>query len=372
MIKIRITDLKTPAMIIDIDALERNIQRVNDLARRNDKELWPMIKTHKSTDIMKLQMKAGATGVLCGTIDECEAANDIGINNIMYAYPVADNNSIVRILELAKNPGFIIRIDNIENVKLINREAQSKNIFVNFTVIINSGLNRFGIEKDSIVEFLDKCKPYINMKFKGISTHPGQVYSESSGDGVKNISKIEIDVMKEAKEKILNAGYECELVSSGSTPTFYDVVSDQNINVFHPGNYVFNDAIQMSLGIADECDCALTVLSTITTQPRDGLFMCDAGAKCLGLDKGAHGNSAIIGHGLIVNHPDAIIDSLSEEVGKIKVTNNSEFKIGEKIRIIPNHSCSVANLTNFIYGHRGGEIVNIYEIDIRGNSKKQF
>ena len=93
------------------------------------------------------------------------------------------------------------------------------------------------------------------------------------------------------------AGIEPEMVSSGSTPTFALSIDDPNIEIYHPGNYVFNDCIQMSNGSATEDDCALTVLATVISHPSEGLYICDAGAKCLGLDQGAHGNSAIIGFG---------------------------------------------------------------------------
>ncbi|MGL4634174.1 MAG: alanine racemase, partial [Cetobacterium sp.] len=96
----------------------------------------------------------------------------------------------------------------------------------------------------------------------------------------------------------------------------------------------------------------------------------DCGSKCLGLDQGAHGNSLTKGFGIVKNHPELTVIGLSEEVAKVKKEGPSALKIGDKIEIIPNHSCSAANMTNYLIGHRAGTIEKIIEVDIRGNSRK--
>ncbi|MBQ7815884.1 MAG: amino-acid racemase, partial [Oscillospiraceae bacterium] len=95
----------------------------------------------------------------------------------------------------------------------------------------------------------------------------------------------------------------------------------------------------------------------------------DAGAKCLGLDQGAHGNSAVAGHGSVIGHPELLVVSLSEEVGKIQVTGETDVKIGDRIMIIPNHSCSSANLTDYyILTDENENVEQVIKVDIRGNS----
>ena len=131
---------------------------------------------------------------------------------------------------------------------------------------------------------------------------------------------------------------------------------------------MFLDTIQLSLRNAKEEDCALRVYATIISHPREDLYICDAGAKCLGLDKGAHGNSSIVGYGTVVGHSEAIVDSLSEEVGKIHIDGKTELKIGDKIEIIPNHSCSTANLCSYYTMIDGDEVIGSIQVDVRGNS----
>lgn len=361
-------DLQTPAILVNLDILENNIKKAQALCDANHKGMWPMIKTHKSTEIVKMQQAAGAAGFLCGTLDECEGLAKAGLNNIMYAYPVASDVNIQRVIELAKKCNFIIRIDNYDGAKLLNTAAEAAGVKVNYTVTIDSGLHRFGILPEKAVAFADSLKEFKALNFKGISTHPGHVYSAVKHDDIQYYIDQEKGAVKSAADALKDAGYDLELVTSGSTPTFYDAVSDENINVFHPGNYVFMDNIQMSTDTAKESDCALSVYATVISHPSENLFICDAGAKCLGLDQGAHGNTAIKGYGYVKGHPELTVSSLSEEVGKLNVKGTTTLKVGDRIEIIPNHSCSTANLTGYFIGCRGQKVERLIEVDMRGNS----
>lgn len=363
-----IRELQTPAILVDLDVLENNIKKAQSLCDENGKQLWPMIKTHKSSEIAKMQQKAGATGFLCGTLDECEALLKEGIQNIMYAYPVASDVNIKRVLNLAKNCNFIIRIDSYDSAKLLNTAAKSAGVKINYTIIIDSGLHRFGILPEKAAAFADSIKEFDALNFKGISTHPGHVYSAEKPEDIQKYVEDEKSAVKTAVDALKAAGYALELVTSGSTPTFFKAVHDENINVFHPGNYVFMDNIQMSTETAKESDCALSVYATIISHPSENMFICDAGSKCLGLDQGAHGNTAIRGYGYVKGYPEVTVSSLSEEVGKLYVEGNTTLKIGDKIEIIPNHSCSTANLTSYLVGCRGNKVERLIKVDMRGNS----
>lgn len=364
-------DLQTPAIIVELDTLKNNIQIYQQEANKYHKDIWPMIKTHKSTELAKMQLEAGATGILCGTLDEVEAMAKIGVDKIMYAYPVASPQSIERVIKVTKESDLIIRLDDLNAAKLINQAALRENVEVSYTIIINSGLGRFGIEPDNAVKFADSLKDLEGLKLRGISTHPGHVYSATKGDEVEKYVLAEKNSMRIAANALKEAGYELEYITSGATPTFWGAVDDENISVYHPGNYVFLDVIQMSLDIAKEDDCALTVLATIISNPRDGILICDAGSKCLGLDQGAHGNSSIKGYGRVKGHPEILVGSLSEEVGKLYYEGETQLKVGDKIEIIPNHACSSANFTNYLITTSKDEVVGAINVDIRGNSTKK-
>ena len=177
--------------------------------------------------------------------------------------------------------------------------------------------------------------------------------------------------MKRPADALAAAGFPCEIISSGSTPTFEIAVKDKTLNVSHPGNYTFFDNIQISLGTCGEDACSLRVLATVVSHPSEGFYLFDAGSKCLGLDQGAHGNSAIKGFGYVVGHPELTIVGLSEEVAKVKADGTCDLQVGDQVEIIPNHSCSTANNTGWYTCVRGDEIVDFIAVDARENSKKK-
>ncbi|MGL5316182.1 MAG: alanine racemase, partial [Peptostreptococcaceae bacterium] len=363
-------DLSTPNFILNLDTLENNLKVVQDLCDRNNKELWPMTKTHKSTWLAKKQMEFGAKGLLVGTVDEAEAFVDAGVNAITLPYPISNVPSIRRTIDLTKKARIILSFDNVEAAQIWNDELSKENLTLEYFILINSGLNRLGVKPDSVVELAKGLSKFDKLKLIGISTHPGHVYAVTSPEEVAPVSKQEVEVMGEAKRLLVENGFDVKYVASGSTPTFFDVVDSDVLDILRPGNYPFYDNIQLSLDICNEEDCALTALGTIISRPSENLFIMDVGSKCLGLDKGAHGSSLITGFGKVKGHDNLNIIGLSEEVGKIEIVGDTDLKVGDKIEIIPNHSCSCANMTSYVVGYRGDEVVEVIEIDVRGNSRK--
>ncbi len=366
----KLNELSTPNFILNLDVLENNLKVVQDLCNKYNKQLWPMTKTHKSSKIAKMQIECGASGLLVGTVDEAEAFVNEGIKNITFPYPIANIANIKRVIELSKRARIILSFDNIECAKTWNEELSNENITLEYFILINSGLNRLGVKTNELLFLANELKEYKNLKLVGISTHPGHVYSVSSASEVESISNQEIGVMSEAKNILISNGFDIEFVATGSTPTFFDVVDNDVFDILRPGNYTFYDNIQLSLDVCKEEDCSLTALGTIISRPSKDLFIVDVGSKCLGLDKGAHGSSLITGFGKVKGHDELNIIGLSEEVGKIEILGDTNFKVGDKIEIIPNHSCSCANMTSYVVGYRGDDVVEIIDIDVRGNSKK--
>jgi len=366
-------DIVTPAILLDLNILESNIKKFQQMAAKGNKTLWPMVKTHKSTTLARIQQACGATGFLCGTLDECEALLRTGIKNLMYAYPVANEPNISRVIRLAGSCNFYLRLDHHRQAEILNQAAKLAGTYVNYTVIINSGLNRFGIAPWELEGFMQTMSQYKNLKFKGISTHPGHVYGSK---GLASAAQDETRTMDEAVHALGRARLYPEIVSSGSTPTFQYVTNDTVINMLHPGNYMFMDNLQISLGCAKETDCALTILATVISARKDesgnDIYIIDTGSKCFG-DQEVHGNSSIKErYGRIKNHPGLELYSLSEEVGKIiAMRKNISLNIGDKIEIIPNHSCCAANMTSWYIGMRDGAVdqeMPLISVDIRGNS----
>jgi len=364
-----IKQLQTPAILVRETAMHRNLHKYQQECDTHGKQLWPMLKTHKSTQIADIQQQMGAAGFLCGTLDECETLCSHGIQKLMYAYPVAGDVSCRRAAKLAKACDFYVRIDSVEAAAQLNDAAREADCCIQYTIILDCGLHRFGMPAEQILPFAQQMRRFERLTFCGISTHCGHVYAEADADKVPQYAQQEIEAVHKAVDDLRGAGFDIKMVTSGATPTFLGTIADDYINIYHPGNYIFHDRIQMANRIATEDDCSLVIYATVIANPRDGLLICDAGAKCLGLDQGAHGNSALQGYGSVIGHPELLVMSLSEEVGKISVTGSTDVRIGDRIMIIPNHSCSSANLTDyFILIDDDENIKQLIRVDIRANA----
>ena len=365
----KIDELQTPAILIRSQALQHNLNRYQQACDRHHKQLWPMLKTHKSIAIADMQQALGASGFLCGTLDECEALCSHGVRQIMYAYPLAGKIACRRAATLAKSCEFYTRIDTLDSAAQLNAAAQELDVTIKYTIILDCGLHRFGMDASRILPFAQSMKRFTHLEFMGISTHCGHVYAEADAQRVPLYAQQEREAIHAAVDALKEGGFNVRMVTSGATPTFFGTVDDDVITHFHPGNYVFHDRIQMANHTAGEDDCALVVYATVISHPREGLLICDAGAKCLGLDQGAHGNSALQGHGHVIGHPELLVTSLSEEVGKITISGATDVKVGDRIMIIPNHACSSANLTDYYIAVDSAEnIEQVIKVDMRSNA----
>ncbi|MCG0275745.1 MAG: alanine racemase [Thermosediminibacteraceae bacterium] len=365
----KIYDLPTPVFLVDLDILEGNINEAAKLARDFGKRIWPMVKTHKSTEIAAMQKAAGAEGFLVGTLLEAERLVEKGFTDIMLAYPVAGRENLKRVVRLAQKARIILSIDCVEAAREINFALEESGVALEYLIIIDSGLGRFGVLPEDAAKLARELRTLKALKLIGISTHPGHVYGASRPEEVEKIARQEIQALKTAADILEKEDINLEIIATGSTPTFRHVLEDNRINILRPGNYVFYDSIQVALGVVAFERCAFSVMGTVISSPRPGNLILDVGSKCLGLDRGAHGISMVKGFGTVVGHHELTLVSLSEEVAKVEVEGKTELKVGDKVRIIPNHACAACNMTSYLVGYRGEDVEKIIEVDMRNGSK---
>lgn len=362
------SELLTPAILVDEDRLQGNIRDFQRMADAHGKQLVPMTKTHKSTEIARMQMNAGTSDFLVGTILEAEKFAELGPNSITFSYPFAGRKNLERIAAIAEKTQVYVSLDSMDTAEIYGEFCREKGIDFDFFVLINVGLNRFGIGPDELVPLLETVKDrYPGLHFAGISTHPGQVYGVNGPEYVGKVCADSDEIMRRARENAETAGFACRYVATGSTPTYEHDVDSDVYTTLRPGNYVFFDTMQTVLG-AHQSRCALTVYATVISRHGDRKWLIDAGSKCFGLDKGAHGNSSITGYGQVIGYPDMVVDGLSEEVGIIVSENPHDLKTGDRLEIIPNHSCSVANMTSYLVLTKGDEVIGSLKVDARENT----
>ena len=363
------TLLETPCVVVDLDKMEKNIKEMADLAKKHKVELWPMIKTHKSEYIVKEQLKNGARGILVAKLSEAEVLINSGVQRVILAYPLIGDSKIERLIELSKSVEVICSIDSVESAKLLNTAAILNNTIFNYVIIIDSGLKRLGVLPENTESLYKNIKNFKGIKLIGVATHGGHVYGALNEQDVITASEQEKLAILSAS-KLLRERTDLSIVALGSTPTVETLPDFDGVKQIRPGNYVFYDAIQVALGIVPKERCALTVLATIISIPQKGRAIIDAGSKILCLDAGAHGNTSIKGYGIVQNYSGVLVESLSEELGKLKYDSDKySFEIGKNVEIIPNHACTVTNMVDKIYGFREEEVEVIIDVTARGLSQ---
>lgn len=364
-----ITDIPTPAVLVDLDVMERNIQNAAALAQKSGKQFCPMTKTHKSAEIARMQLAAGANGLLVGTLAEAETFASFA-PLILFPYPIVGPANLARLGAIASRTEIILALDSMDAAEGYQQTFAQHAAPIRYTLIVDVGLHRLGISPEAAVplvqEIATRCPA---LCFAGISTHPGQIYGCASKEDTLRIAREEHTIFQAAGTALAQAGFPCDIIATGSTPTFQHELALPAFTMLRPGNYVFNDLQQVLLGAAEESDCALFALCTIIAHPAPDLFIMDGGGKCLALDRGAHGNAAFTGYGRVLGHPEATVESLSEEVGKLRIFGETTLRVGSRIRILPNHSCPVANLTSYLIGVRGDTVERLIEVNARSNAQ---
>lgn len=363
-----IKNIDTPALLLDIDKLENNIKSIITFAKDNHLNYRPHIKTHKSINLAKMQIDLGAIGITVATVGEAEVMAHGGIKDILIAYPIATKMKLERIEKIMDLAKITIAVDSIAQINLLQNYFESKQKVMNVWIKINSGLNRCGVEPDEVKALGETIKEAKNLTLNGIFTHAGHSYAASTDAEIEAIAKKEADVVLKSAEICESIDLPIKHKSIGSTPTYKRAGQVNGITEIRPGNAVFFDMIQVGLNVASIETCALTVLSAVGSKHKDRLVI-DAGSKTLNLDKGAHGNESVKGHGYIIEHPELTIDRLSEEHGIITTTQENDIKITDKITIIPNHACTVVNLFDEYLICKEDQVIDKWPVDARGRVK---
>ncbi len=358
--------LDTPCILIDLDVAEKNIVRMQEKADKYGVFLRPHIKAHKIPELAHMQLRTGACGISASKISEAEAMAESGIDDIFIANQIVTETKLNRLAALSRQIKVSVGLDSLIGARMLSEVFSAAGCPMDYLIEINSGLDRCGVlPGEKAVRMFKAIRNLPSIRFKGIFTHAGHVYSKNSLKEVKNVSHHESAVMSETTKYFQEMGVPSEIVSVGATPTMKVWQGHEGVNELRPGNYIFNDVMQVSLGVAGLEDCALTVLATIISKPEPNRAIIDAGSKVFALDKGAHGNEMLKGFGMVLGK-NAAIDRLSEEHGIMSIDPREDLEIGDMVHIIPNHACTVVNLFDRAYGVRSDQVVDLFRVTARG------
>lgn len=374
-----IHELPTPALLLDLDILERNLQRMQEKARKARVNLRPHIKTHKCVEIASKQKQLGATGITVSTFYEAEVFAKAGFNDITWAFPLP----LVYAGLVARFPSSTtvrVVLDSTEAMTSLEKAAKEHNAHVHVWLKVDCGYHRAGVDPNSKLaeDLVRSLAASRTLKFDGLLTHAGHSYAARSPQEIKTIAEQERGVMVDFAGRMNARGAHIPAISIGSTPTMTLGERLDGITEIRPGNYCFYDYMQTKLGVCGVADCAVTVLaSVISHQPGASHFVTDSGALALSKDLGATHISNDMGMGTLFEdygrkrlfaHVDINIQNLSQEHGKVSVEqgqNVPPFKVGERVRILEHHSCLTAAMFDKYYVVRGNEVLDEWKI-LRG------
>jgi D-serine deaminase-like pyridoxal phosphate-dependent protein len=359
-----LSDLETPAIVVDLDVMERNLSRMADYCRANNLRLRPHTKTHKIPQLAKQQIASGAHGITVAKLGEAAVMYDAGITDILIAYPIFGRGKTVKLAELATRANISVALDSLEVARAISDELSKKSARVDILVELDVGFRRCGLaSEDDVLILAQKIAGLPGLNFKGLMFFPGHCQVPEQERAELRVGAN--DLLSRVQRKFEQAGLPAPTVSGGSTPTARESHLFRGVNEIRPGMYIFNDRNIVGVGVAGVEECALSVLATVVSTSVSGRAIIDAGSKTFSSDRHLAGDGR--GFGLVTSDPDAELEALSEEHGHLNINSSTrKYRVGERLTIIPNHVCSTVNMHNEIYGVRGEHVETVWQVAGRG------
>jgi D-serine deaminase-like pyridoxal phosphate-dependent protein len=359
-----ISDLDTPAVVIDLDIMDRNLARVGDYAREHNFRLRPHTKTHKIPALARKQLHLGAVGLTVAKVGEAEVMLDAEPDDLLIAFPVIGAAKLQRLMNVAEHTAVTVSLDSKEALAQLSSAAEQFGRSIGVLVEMDVGLGRVGVEPGpALLDLARAIDSAPGLRFIGLAFYPGHIkrMDESAHAALHTVS----DVVTGAVQLLESNGFEVQVVSGGSTPTLFHSHEVARLNEIRPGTYIFNDRNTVELGGCAIDDCAATILATVvSTAVRDQIII-DGGSKTFSSDRPASTGEASFG--VVLDAPEAHFTKMNEEHGFIDMRHaGRSFRIGDRIHILPNHICVAMNLHEQVYGVRGGRVEQVWRVEARG------
>ena len=347
--------LDTPCAVVDLDRVDANLAAAQRYADDHGLTLRPHVKTHKLPRLAQQQLALGAVGITAQKISEAAVMVAAGIDDVLLSYPIVGAAKLTPLTRLARaTPRLAVALDNAASLDLVGRAAAAAERTVDVMLEFESGRRRTGvIEPEEAVPLARAAQAHQHLRLRGFMTYP---LGPGAGDWVR-----------EARALLAREGLEAPVFSGGGTPGMWRAHETVGLTELRPGTYVYHDRATVAAGAGRLEDCALHVHVTVVSTPERGRAVIDAGSKTLTSDLVAPDVGA--GYGLVLEHPEAVITALSEEHGVLDVSRcERPPRVGDRLRIVPNHACPVSNLHDEVYVHRGGALHGAWPVAARGTT----
>jgi D-serine deaminase-like pyridoxal phosphate-dependent protein len=348
----RVEDLDTPAVTIDLDRVAANIARVQVIVAGHGIGNRPHIKTHKIPAIGRMQIEAGAIGLTCQKLDEVEIFAEAEVaDDILLTFNIVGQHKTDRLMELSSRlRRLAVVADNETVVRGLSEAGVRHGRDVPLLIECDTGFGRNGVQTPEAARELARYAMNMpRIRFEGLMTFP----NKAPGTG---------DFLSRAIALFAEDGISLPVISGGGTPALLTLGDFPMLTEHRAGTYVYNDVMMVHSGVATLDDCAMHVRATVVSTPTADRAVVDAGSKVLTREQ-----YYVKDFGRIVEYPDAVVANLSEEHGILDLSRSAmKPKVGEVVRIVPNHCCVVSNMVDEVFGVRNGAVEVVWPVAARG------
>jgi 3-hydroxy-D-aspartate aldolase len=362
------SEIQTPCLVLDLDALERNIKKMGDWARDHGMRHRVHGKMHKSVDVYFLQEKlGGACGVCCQKVAEAEVFARAGVKDVLVSNQVREPAKIDRLARMPKlGARTICCVDDLANVADLSAAAVKHGTQIECLVEIDCGAGRCGVTTTpAVVEIAQAIDAAPGLKFAGIQAYQGAMQHMDSYDARKEKIDLAVAQVRDAVEGLKAVGLECDIVGGGGTGSYYFEGNSGVYNELQCGSYAFMDADYGRILDKDgkridqgEWENALFILTSVMSHAKPGKAICDAGLKVQSVDSGLP---------FVYGRDDVKYIKCSDEHGVIEDAGNV-LQVNEKLRLVPGHCDPTCNVHDWYVGVRGGKVEALWPVSARGKA----
>jgi D-serine deaminase-like pyridoxal phosphate-dependent protein len=363
-------DLPTPALVIDLEAMESNLAKMNAFAEGKKIGLRPHTKTHKCPIIAKKQIAGGAVGVCAAKVSEAEVMVDAGIENVLVTSPVVTKEKIDRVLALAKrSSGVAIVVDQEKNVRDYDAAARAAGVKLNVLVDLNVGTDRTGIAMGKpALALAEAIRKSSSLSFQGLQAYAGHLQHLRGFEYRKQASLMTMGRAVETRRAIEKAGFDVPILTGGGTGTYNIDADIDGLTDLQVGSYLFMDVNYRNIGgqngaVYDDFRPSLFVLATAISQPAQGRITIDAGYKAFATDQEPPDPLSL---------PGVSYRWAGDEHGVLEFRDPrgpAEVNLGDKVLLIASHCDPTVNLYDHYYPFRNERVEEMWPISARGRSQ---
>jgi len=351
-------DLDTPCFLIDLEAMERNIEKMAAYFRGRSADLRPHMKHHKTPEIAHLQLAAGAIGVCCQKLGEAEAMADGGVHNILITYEIIGSSKIQRLMNLARRVDLMVTVDDHGNVEQLSEAAQAAGTSLGILVDINCGQNRCGVDPGRAgVKLAQAVARAPGLELKGLCGYEGHLQAVVDLEERTTKAREAMAQVVATAESMRREGLPAEIVSAGGTGT-YNITGDYpGVTEVQAGSYVLMDAAYRR--VLQDFDVAGTILTSVISRVTTDRAVLDCGMKAISTDQWPP---------QVVGLPGIEMRSVSDEHLSVNLTDSDsrQLRPGDKVELIPAHNDTTVHLHSHLFALRNGILETVWQVAGRG------